>query len=120
MFLTQKFETKKPRMNNCEPYLKVSPCIFTAVPKTSAIRADTARDKNMARDLQVGRELLELAINEANRNRNESNKGQKTKIVTTCPSSLTALHASNAEFVIASLVFSAERPRCSLNPWTLA
>ena len=64
MFVTQKFETKKPRMTNCEPYLEVSPCIFTAVPKTSAIWADTARDKNMARHLNVGRELLELAINQ--------------------------------------------------------
>ena len=118
----QKFESKKPRMNNCKPYLEVSPCIFTAVPKTSAIRADTARDKNMSRDLHVGRELLELAINETTKNRNKSNKGHnwKIQIVTTCPSSLTALHASNAEFVIASFVFSAERPRCSLNPWTLA
>ena len=109
-------------MNNCEPYLEVSPCIFTAIPKTSAIRADTARDKNMARDLYVGRELSEIAINETARNRNESNKGQnwKIQIVITCPSSLTALHARYAEFVIAPFVFSAERSRCSLNPWTLA
>ena len=69
MFATQKFETKKPRMNNCEPYLKVSPCIFTAVPKTSAIRADTARDKNIARDLHVGRELSAIAINETAKKR---------------------------------------------------
>ena len=110
-------------MNNCEPYLEVSPCIFAAVPKTSAIWPDTARDKNMARDLYVGRELSEIAINETARKIiGSNNKGQnwKIQIVTTCPSSLTALHASNAEFVIASFVFSAERPRCSLNPWTLA
>ena len=56
-------------MNNCEPYLEVSPCIFTAIPKTSAIRADTARDKNMARDLHVGRELSEIAINETAKKR---------------------------------------------------
>ena len=72
-------------MNNCEPYLEVSPCIFTAVPKTSAIRADTARDKNMARDLHVGRELSEIAINETTRKRNESNKGHNWKIQTTPP-----------------------------------
>ena len=56
-------------MKNCEPYLEVSPCIFTAVPKTSAIRTDTARDKNMSRDLHVGRGLSEVAINETSRKR---------------------------------------------------
>ena len=79
----QKIETKKPIMNDCEPYLEVSPRIFTAVPETSAIRADAARDKNMTRDLHVGRELSKIAINETTRKRNESNK-----IVTTPPAPL--------------------------------